>query len=110
MENPRLTQLLDFLKADPKDSFLLYAIALEYAGMNDTENSLSWFERLRELNPDYLALYYHYGKTLEKAGRTQDAIPVYQAGINLANAQRNFHTKNELQAALQQAQGETEEW
>ena len=40
MADTRLKQLLSYLEATPKDSFLLFAVAKEYEGQNQLDLSL----------------------------------------------------------------------
>jgi tetratricopeptide (TPR) repeat protein len=98
----RLEQLQSFLEEDPNDPFLKYAIATEYKSMNKLEEALACFYSLLETNPDYVATYYHLGKTLETLNRNEEAIKIYEQGIQVAMKMKDHHSARELREALQQ--------
>lgn len=105
MLSPRLEQLFNFLEQAPNDSFTIYSIAYEYLSQNQLQEAISYFFKLKALDPDYTGLYYHLGKTLEKQEKLDDAIKIYQEGVAVAlkNKDRNAH--RELLNALNQAMG-----
>ena len=96
----RLQSLLDFHEEDPKDSFVLFALASEYRKLGELEQALTFFRRLEESDPIYVGLYYHLGKLLEQLNRKQDAMGVYKKGIEIAQLVQDFHARSELQSAL----------
>jgi len=105
MQNQRLTKLFEFLESDPNDSFILYAIATEYNVQNDAENALKYYLELTEKHPDYVGTYYHLGKLYEKLAKKEEAISVYQTGMNAARQKRDMHALSELQGAYNTAAG-----
>jgi Flp pilus assembly protein TadD len=96
----RLEALKQMLEAQPENALVRYGLAQEYANSGDFEEALSHFNRLLEIQPDYSAAYYHAGRTLEKAGRTDDARVMYERGIQVTTRNGDAHTRSELQAAL----------
>lgn len=101
----RLDALLGFLKEDPNDPFLLFAAASEFRKLGNVSEALSYYERLTTDHPAYVGTYYHYGALLASEGRKAEAIDMYQRGIRVAEEQRDFHARAELQNALLNAQG-----
>lgn len=101
----RLALLLQYYEEDPQDSFTQFALAQEYLKQGDAEKGLSFFERLVAEQPDYVGTYYHLGKLYEHLGRKEEALQTYRAGIGVAERQRDFHAKSELQSALLEAEG-----
>ncbi len=96
----RLELLKRYLQEDPSDSFLRYALALEFIALND---HLMAYEQLTKLlfdDPDYLAAYYMAGKTAEAIQKNDAAKNWYAKGIEVAKMQKDLHTMNELSAAL----------
>ena len=53
----RITQLLEFLEKEPKDTFLLYALATEYL-KTDTQKALAYFENLLQNYSEVLLRVY----------------------------------------------------
>lgn len=98
MHNPKIDQLLEFLKEEPNDSFTLYALALEYE-KSDLENCKAYFDLLLDKHPDYLATYYHAGKFYEPTD-SEKAKKIYKTGMIVALKQGKIKTFNELQNAL----------
>ena len=95
----RKSSLLAYLKESPHDPFLLYALALEYVKEEDTKAE-NLFNELLEKHPQYLATYYHFGKWKERKGLKDEAIALYQSGIEKAKQAKEQHTLAELQSAL----------
>ncbi len=100
MSKERLLQLLEMLEESPGDSFLLFATAKEYENLDDPDQALDYFNLLLDTDPSYVGLYYHLGKLLEKQDRAEEAAAIYQKGMEVANAQKDRHSYNELAGAL----------
>jgi Tfp pilus assembly protein PilF len=97
----RIEKLLSFLKDSPKDCFLNHALALEYVKLGDDEKAKGIFDLNLQNDPSYVATYYHYAKLLERLGAQQEAIQVYEKGMEIAKAAKDMHSYNELQAAYE---------
>ncbi|WP_113652732.1 tetratricopeptide repeat protein [Pedobacter namyangjuensis] len=105
MQNTRLAKLLEFLKSEPNDSFILYALATEYNSLNDKENAFTYYLKLVNEHPNYVGTYYHLGKLYEKEGNTEEAILIYKKGMEIARGKRDMHAFSELQGAYNSAAG-----
>lgn len=95
----RLEQLTNMMNESPDDPFICYAVAkeLEYEGME--EEALEMYHKLMVSHPEYVGLYYHYGKLLEKKLRKNEAMDIYTKGIDRAKALPDFHALSELNSA-----------
>lgn len=91
------------LLQQPDDPFLIYGIALEHAALGDNTQAGTWFGTLFSRFPDYLGGYYAYGAWLLARGRTQEAVSVFETGIDLARRKNDQKTARELRAALDEA-------
>lgn len=105
MHHIRLQKLLDFLKNEPEDPFLKYALATEYFNVNDHEKALFYFEDLITNHPDYVGTYYHLGKLYEIIGRKPQAIDIYRKGMEVARKKGDMHAFSELQTVFNSANG-----
>ena len=105
MSQDRLAMLLAFYEQDPDDAFTRFAIAREYLKRSEPEKALMYYEKLVADQPDYTGTYYHLGKLYETVGRKDEAVAIYQKGIDAARQQRNLKDLSELQDALLKAQG-----
>jgi tetratricopeptide (TPR) repeat protein len=105
MQLSRLEKLLEFLKNEPQDEFLQYALATEYLRLNETDKALEYYENLVNKHPDYVGTYYHLGKLYEALNRKTDAINIYEKGMEIAKQKRDNHAFSELQAVYHEATG-----
>jgi len=105
MQSNRLEKLLEFLKNEPNDEFLQYALATEYLRLNDTANALAYYEKLINEHPDYVGTYYHLGKLYEALNRKDDAIKTYERGMEVTQKKRDNHAFAELKVVYQEATG-----
>lgn len=97
----RIEILKRYLSEDPSDTFLRYALALEYIGINDQKQANVLLENLLNEEPDYIAGYYMAGKTSEALSDLEKAKEWYSRGILVAEHQKNQHTLSELRSALE---------
>ena len=107
--NTRIESLLNFLREDPDDSFVLYSLAQEYTRVGNVDEGRRYYHRLRQNNPGYIALYYHLGKLEESAGNPEVALEVYRDGIQRSADAGDHHTLGELKGALQLLEFELDE-
>ena len=97
----RIAKLLEYMKTSGKDSFLQHALALEYIKIGDDEQARKLFNEILLREPTYIGSYYHLGKLLERVGDFDKAIRIYKRGIEEAQKANDFHTRMELQGALE---------
>jgi hypothetical protein len=96
----KIDQLQEFLKENPKDTFLRYALALEYVKDNEINLAITIFEELILNDPQYLATYFQFGQLLAELGQNIRAELVFKNGIEIAKLQNNSKTCQELEQAL----------
>lgn len=101
----RLTTLLEFHAEDPSDAFTRFAIAQEYAKRGEADEALAFYEGLARDLPNYVGTYYHLGKLYEQLNRKEDARSIYRRGMEVAQAQSDFHARAELNDALLALEG-----
>ena len=98
----RVSKLKEFLLANPTDSFLLHALALEYIKLGDDEQAKNLFEEVINREPGYIGTYYHLAKLLERLGETDKAIQVYKKGMEEARNAGDNHALGELRGAYEE--------
>ncbi len=96
----RLDQLLEMLKEEPNDSFLRYAVAIEYDVAGNHPEAVSRIEGLIADQPDYLGAYYKLGQLYEQVRDDAKALDVYRRGAEVAKRQNNTKTLGELNTAI----------
>jgi Tfp pilus assembly protein PilF len=98
----RIEQLKKFLEANPTDSFLKHALALEYIKVGNDETARQVFEELLADEPGYVGSYYHLGKLFERIGDNDKAIEWYQKGMAIAKEKGEQHAFGELRGAWEE--------
>ena len=96
----RLQHIQEMLKTEPHDSFLNYALALEYAKINDIDKAIELIEQVLVRDENYLGAYYQLGKYYEQQQLLQKAIDTYHKGLAVAQKKNDKKTVGELNEAL----------
>ncbi len=103
----RLSLLQQMLESAPNDAFTLFATAKEYEKATDDQQALQYYERLRQADPDYVGLYYHLGKLLERMEQPARALDAYTQGVAVARKIGDLHALSELNSAKMDLEMET---
>ncbi len=98
--NNRLQSLLAMYEKDPRDSFLIYGIALEYIAQEDYEKAEQYFKSLLEQDPGYVPLYIQYAKLKENQSKIEEAKELYMKGIEIADSAGDSHSASEMEEFL----------
>ena len=98
----RIDKLKEFLEASPQDSFLQHALALEYIKLGDDLSARDLFKEILDREPGYIGTYYHLAKLQERNGQVDDAIKVYEKGMEEAKKAGDMHAYGELRGALEE--------
>jgi tetratricopeptide (TPR) repeat protein len=101
MTNARLETLKNLVAQNPGDSFTRYGLAMEYRNTGDLEAAVGEFQALMAADPDYAAVYFHGGQTLERLGRIDEARGLYVQGLEVTTRKGDLHARDELRAALE---------
>jgi hypothetical protein len=99
MKNARLQELFNFLKEDPDDPFIIYAIAMEYGKVN-VGKGMEYYDKLLKDHANYLPTYYHAAKLHEVKGNNLRASALYKKGMEISLAQKDTKAYRELMNAL----------
>ena len=97
----RIEQLTSLLAAEPDDVFLHFALAMELAKVGRTDEALSYFSRVNELDPDYTAAYVQKARILTEMKQPDAARQTITAGIEAARRTAESHTAEKLHEMLQ---------
>ena len=96
----RLEQLEVLALRNPEDSFVQYAIALEYVSVKRFEEAAEILERSMEQDPTYVPAFHQAARTYEQMDETEDARRCYELGIACAEQQGDTHARGEMEEAL----------
>jgi len=94
----RLEQLKTLLQKDPNDAFLNFGLAMELAKDGQDEPALAQFDRVLELDPNYIAALHQKANVQLRLNRTADAIATLDDAIATAQRTGEAHAVEELQA------------
>ena len=98
----RIEKITQMLRENPTDSFLQHALALEYIRLGKDGDARKLFEDLLKAEPGYIGSYYHLAKLLERTGETDEAIKVYERGMEEARKVGDNHSLSELRSAFEE--------
>ena len=92
----RIEQIKTFLNDTPEDTFLNYALAIEYVALAKDSEARKIFEKLLLQEPNYSATYYHLAKLYERQEEDQLAEETYQKGMEVTKRLGEKHAHGEL--------------
>lgn len=98
----RIEKLMEFLAANPADSFVQHALALENIKLGNDEEARRLFEEILNREPGYIGSYYHLAKLLERNEQAEEAIKVYEKGMEECRKAGDNHALGELRAAYEE--------
>jgi FimV-like protein len=101
----RIEKLKEFLAADPQDSFVKHALAMEYLALGEEGAARQLLEEVLERDADATGSYYQLGKLLERAGETAQALQWYERGMEAARRTGEKRAYNELRTAYDDLAG-----
>jgi Tfp pilus assembly protein PilF len=90
----RIAKLKEFLEANPNDSFVQHALALEHVKAGDDAEARKLFENILNKDENYIGSYYHLGKLLERNDERESAIKWYELGMLKAKENGDMHAFN----------------
>ena len=97
---PTIDEIQDLLRKEPEDVFLNYSLAMVQKKEGLDEEALASFDRCIELEPDYIAAWFHKGMFLAALGETEQAKAVLEAGIEQARGCGDEHALGEMSEFL----------
>lgn len=98
----RIEKLEEMLATMPGDAFLQHALALEKIKLGNDEEARLLFENILAANEGYTGSYYHLGKLFERQGDYNQAIRVYEKGMEVCKKSGDKHAENELRMAWEE--------
>jgi len=93
----RLQKLIEMNEVAEND-FLLFAIAKEWEQEGDFIEAEKNYNRLTQLYPRYVGVYYHYAALMQQLGRAQEANQWIEIGLKWCIAAADHHAAAELRS------------
>lgn len=97
---PTIDQIRQKLREEPDDVFLNYSLAMLLKKEDRDEDALASFDRCIELDPDYIAAYFHKGMYLAALGESEQARAELETGIERARGCGDEHALGEMSEFL----------
>ena len=97
----RREQLEAMLADSPDDTFLRYALAMEWENESEHERSLSLHRELMAQDPPYVPSFFMAGQQLANLDRVDEARELLAAGIAQADQQGDAHAAAEMRGFLE---------
>ena len=98
----RREKLEALLAEAPEDSFLRYALAMQYGAEGNPSAAIAGLEALLETDPHYVPAYFQLAQFLVQANRTDEAKPRLARGIEMARRAGDAHAEGEMRGLLEQ--------
>lgn len=99
-DTPRMDKLRGMLQRSPEDTFLLYAMAMEFRKSGDTNSAIEFFDKVVQRDWGNCYAYHQKGLALESRGDLEGARQAYRQGIEAAERKGDAHAREEIAAAL----------
>ena len=93
---PSIEQLQGLLQKEPEDAFLNFGLAMAFRKDGQDEAALSQFDRTIEVDPAYVAAYFHKGQLFAELDRPAEARAILQLGIEKAGEIGDEHARGEM--------------
>lgn len=100
-EKSRLEQFKEFVELDPTDIFSRYALAMEYLGAEQYQESIMQFQEVLKLDSTYSAAYFQASIASRKNDQIAEARDYLVRGIEVADKKGDRHARDEMKQALE---------
>jgi len=102
MQVQRLEKLLQLLSENEADTFILYALAMEYLGLNQKDLAEKYFLDCLQLDSNYIPAYYQLGLLYQSQDNEEKALATLQAGLQLLIGSKDQKTINEFRSLIEE--------
>lgn len=100
MQNNRLEKLQEMLAETPQDIFLNYALAMEYKGLSQVDNTLKQLNTVLLLDENHVPTLYQLGVFWSEKSENEKALLYLKNGLQIAKQKKELKTANEFQALI----------
>jgi len=100
MSKTRRQRIEEMLATEPGDTFLRYALAMEFASEGQLEEAVDRLRALIRDVPHYVPAYFQAAQCTLRNGDSDSAAELLRGGIITARAQSDMHAVDEMSALL----------
>lgn len=101
----RREKLESMLADSPDDTFLQYALAMQYATEGDDAGADTRMSALLERDPHYVPAYFQLAQIVVRKGEPDRARQLLSRGIEAARRAGDDHAEGEMRGFLEQLPG-----
>jgi cytochrome c-type biogenesis protein CcmH/NrfG len=102
MAEDRVAYYQGFVDKDPNNTMAWYVLAQEHAKAGALADAVAAYRRVIEIDPAYVAAYYHGAVVLQRAGDMVGARDLLTDGLAAAQKKGDLKTAGEIQELLLQ--------
>jgi len=96
----RIEGLLEMIEEEPDDELGHFMVAVELGKVGRHAEAERHYREVLRLEPEYTAAWRGLGRCLVTLGRAQEAIPVFQRGLEVAARTGDLQTAKEMEVFL----------
>lgn len=96
----RLEQIRQMLNAEPGDTFLRYALAMELRSQEQFAECLATFAELRQTQPPHVPSFFMSAQVLAELDRIDESRAILRDGIEIARRVGDHHAAGEMSEFL----------
>lgn len=97
----RVEQLRKLIAMDPNDPMSHYGLGLEFINQQRWDEAIVAFDDALRVDANYSSAYYHKARAQIAAGRVDRARETLSAGMAVAQAKGDWHTRGEMNELLE---------
>ena len=97
----RRAKLEAMLQADPTDSFIHYALAMDYLNAGEHEAARTRLVALAQSDPHYVPTYFQLGRVLQMLDELAECRDWLERGIQVAHTSGDAHAAGEMRGLLE---------
>ena len=87
-----------------ENSMIRYSLGNAYFTKQDYELAVEHFRRAVELDPNYSAAWKMLGRALEKSNHKEEALTIFEKGIEIAETKGDMQAVKEMKVYLKRLQ------
>jgi tetratricopeptide (TPR) repeat protein len=100
MNNTRLQKLLEMSQENSSDTFVQYALGMEYKGLNQNDLAEHFLLNCLQIDSNYVPAYYQLALLYQAQNKEMEAINCLNKGFSCLKNGKDQKTKNEFQSLL----------
>ena len=96
----RVEGLLEMIEEEPDDALGHFMVAVELGKLSRHDEAETHYRAVLGLDDEYTAAWRGLGRCLVTLGRSEEAIPVFRRGLEVADKKGDLQTAKEMEVFL----------